>query len=50
MESFHPSAAVVDSLDILDFCEENNLKSTMGSDYHKTTRRVSIGVYVFNHC
>lgn len=47
MESFHPSATVVNSLEILDFCEANNLKSSMGSDYHKTSRRVPIGVHVF---
>lgn len=47
MESFHPSAAVINSLKILDFCEANNLKSSMGSDYHKTSRRVPLGVHIF---
>lgn len=47
IESFHPSASVVNSLGILDFCEANNLKSSMGSDYHKTSRRVPLGVHLF---
>ena len=46
MEAFHPSASQRESIQILDFCEKNKLKSSMGSDFHKDERLVPLGVHV----
>lgn len=46
MEAFHPSASTRQAIQILDFCEKNKLKSSMGSDFHKDERLVPLGVHV----
>lgn len=46
MEAFHPSASTRQSLAILNFCDENGLKSSMGSDFHKDERKVPLGVHI----
>lgn len=47
IESFHPSASYRQSLSILDFCEENNLLSSGGSDFHRFEKKVRVGLRVY---
>lgn len=46
IESFHPSSSNYNSIGILNFCEQHNLISSMGSDYHRDSRMVPLGVHV----
>lgn len=44
IESFHPSASYRQSLEIVDFCNENGLSTSGGSDFHRFDKRVRIGI------
>ncbi len=46
-ESFHPSATYREGLGVVDFCNEFGLMTSGGSDFHKFSKRVRVGVRVF---
>lgn len=46
IEVFHPSAALRQSLKLIDICEENNLLASGGSDFRKSRYQIPIGVNV----
>lgn len=47
IESFHPSASYRQSLAVVDFCNDNHLITSGGSDFHRFAKRVRVGVRVY---
>lgn len=45
IECFHPSAAMKQSVSLSDYCCENNLWGSGGSDFHRDEREIPLGVY-----
>lgn len=46
LEVFHPSAALRQSLKLVDICKKNNLLASGGSDYRKSRYQIPIGINV----
>lgn len=46
VEVFHPSAAIRQSLKLIDICKENNLLASGGSDFRKSRYQIPIGINV----
>lgn len=44
IEVFHPSAAIRQSLKLIDICESNNLHASGGSDFRKARYHIPIGI------
>ena len=44
IEVFHPSAAIRQSLKLLDICEANNLNASAGSDFRKARYMIPMGI------
>lgn len=44
IEVFHPSAAIRQSLKLVDICDKNNLLASLGSDYRKARYNIPIGI------
>lgn len=46
IEVFHPSAALRQSLKLIDICKENNLLASGGSDFRKSRYHIPLGVNI----
>ncbi len=46
LEVFHPSAALRQSLKLIDLCRKHNLHASGGSDFRKSRYHIPIGVNV----
>ncbi len=46
IECFHPSASMVNSIKLVEYCESNNLLASGGSDFHRDNRLVPNGIYI----
>lgn len=46
IEVFHPSAAMRQSLKLIEICKENNLRASGGSDFRKKRYHIPIGISV----
>ena len=46
IEVFHPSAAMRQSLKLIEICKENNLRASGGSDFRKSRYQIPIGINV----
>lgn len=46
IECFHPSCAMINSIYLAKYCVENNLLGSGGSDFHRDSRYIPVGIRV----